>query len=433
MLKRAAILLMVMALLIMPTSRAVDLAALAGQSEAAQKLGEGIDYFLGLAEGGYDREAALAAFEAAANAGSGDAWYYIGQLYANSAATGRYQQAMACYDTAISLGSAKGYYGKAGLYENGYGVPKDYDQARALFEQAVNSGFTGGYMGLGRMASRGEGVEADGIQALNLYVAALSCGDYEFVNRARHSIGNTYLEGAPGVPADYGLAMNWFRQAADEGYHSAMNNIGYMYDHGCGVEQDGAEAMAWFERSAFRGDDVAVYNMALHYRDGNGVARDDARALQLIEYSASLGYTLAQRTMGDIYYYGRYGVEVDNAMAMDWYKIAAEANDADALLRIGKMYYHGYGVSADDAEAVKWFLRAADEGSADAMDYIGYMFIYGQGVEQNNDAALNWLVRAARAAEGDEDKLDTILSDIGLLVDKGYVDWDTVDALIAGE
>ena len=48
-----------------------------------------------------------------------------------------------------------------------------------------------------------------------------------------------------GVPPDYGEAIRWYRQAADRGNAAAMNNIGWLYQHGRGVPQDYGEAMRW--------------------------------------------------------------------------------------------------------------------------------------------------------------------------------------------
>ena len=118
-------------------------------------------------------------------------------------------------------------------------------------------------------------------------------------------------------------------------------------------------------------------------------------------------------------------------MAKDWYQIAWEGGSVDAMYEIGKLYYHGRDVEKSYATAADWFLGAADAGSAEAMDYLGYMFIYGQGVPQDYSAAMNWLLRAVEYAE-DDDLLNTIWDDLDRLVETGYTDWDTINALISG-
>jgi lysophospholipase L1-like esterase len=57
---------------------------------------------------------------------------------------------------------------------------------------------------------------------------------------------------------DYGKAMRWFRQAAEQGNTRAMNGIGDLYERGPrGVEKDHTAAMAWYRKSAALGNEAA--------------------------------------------------------------------------------------------------------------------------------------------------------------------------------
>lgn len=49
-----------------------------------------------------------------------------------------------------------------------------------------------------------------------------------------------------GVPLDYAAAMQWYRQAADQGDKVSQFQIGLMYQTGQGVAVDEAEAHRWF-------------------------------------------------------------------------------------------------------------------------------------------------------------------------------------------
>ena len=46
--------------------------------------------------------------------------------------------------------------------------------------------------------------------------------------------------------------MRWLRQAADRGNALAMNNLGFMYQNGLGVEQDYEEAVRWYRQGGGR-------------------------------------------------------------------------------------------------------------------------------------------------------------------------------------
>ena len=47
---------------------------------------------------------------------------------------------------------------------------------------------------------------------------------------------------------------------------------------------------------------------------------------------------------------------------MKWYRKAADAGDADAMILIAVRYKFGHDIKKDEAEAVKWFRNASDTG-----------------------------------------------------------------------
>lgn len=49
----------------------------------------------------------------------------------------------------------------------------------------------------------------------------------------------------------------------------------------------------------------------------------------------------------------------------------AEAGDANAQYALGSMYANGKGVPQDDAEAMKWWRLAAEAGDVDAQLFLG--------------------------------------------------------------
>ena len=69
----------------------------------------------------------------------------------------------------------------------------------------------------------------------------------------------------------------------------------------------------------------------------------------------------AQRNMGHLYRRGR-GVPQDFAVAVNWYRRAAERGLTRAQANLADMYLRGQGVDQDMKEAVTWFHRAATRG-----------------------------------------------------------------------
>ena len=73
-------------------------------------------------------------------------------------------------------------------------------------------------------------------------------------------------------------AIAWFRKAADQGLADAQNNLGFIYEKGCGVAQDSAQAETWYRKAADQDLFAAQDNLFLMYADGHGVAQDYAKA-----------------------------------------------------------------------------------------------------------------------------------------------------------
>lgn len=57
----------------------------------------------------------------------------------------------------------------------------------------------------------------------------------------RSNLGFMYANGL-GVANDDGIAVTWYRKAAEQGDANAQNNLGYMYASGRGVQNDNFEA-----------------------------------------------------------------------------------------------------------------------------------------------------------------------------------------------
>ncbi len=110
--------------------------------------------------------------------------------------------------------------------------------------------------------------------------------------------------------------------------------------------------------------------------------------------AAEQGDARAQYNLGVMYAEG-LGVPQDAAAAVAWYRRAAEQGDATAQNNLGAMYAEGLGVPQDAVEAVAWYRRAAEQGDATAQSNLGGMYDQGRGVPQDDAAAVAWYRRAA--------------------------------------
>ena len=75
-------------------------------------------------------------------------------------------------------------------------------------------------------------------------------------------------------------------------------NLGWMYDHGRGVEQNDAEAVKWYRKAAKQGNADAQFNLGWMYQDGRGVEQNDAEAMKWYRKAAELGNVWAMPPSG---------------------------------------------------------------------------------------------------------------------------------------
>jgi len=76
------------------------------------------------------------------------------------------------------------------------------------------------------------------------------------------------------------------------------------------------------------------------------------------------------------------------------------------MFNLGMKYANGQGVAQSDSQAVQWFRKAADKDNADAMFNLGMMYENGKGVAQSDTQAIEWYGKAARAGH---EKAKTLL------------------------
>ena len=87
--------------------------------------------------------------------------------------------------------------------------------------------------------------------------------------------------------------------------------------------------------------------------------------------------------------------QVPPKVAFQWYQIAAEQGNLEAMVNLGRAYYRGKGVKQDDAKALEWYTKAAEQGFPCAQSILGTRYRKGQGVEQDYGKALEWYTKAS--------------------------------------
>ncbi len=166
-----------------------------------------------------------------------------------------------------------------------------------------------------------------------------------------------------------------------------------------------AERQVWLNTQPE--DAVGQFQRGKMYDRGEGVKQDKALALKWYRKAADQGYAEAQLLLGIIYDQG-IGVPQDYAEAVDWYRKAAEQGYAKAQYNLAAMYDEGLGIKQDFLQAGDWYGKAAEQGYAKAQFNLGSMYLNAEGVAQDNVQGYMWLRLAA--SQGLEDKVKNRLA-----------------------
>ena len=92
---------------------------------------------------------------------------------------------------------------------------------------------------------------------------------------------------------------------------------------------------------------------------GRVAAGDNDTAFAIFKSYAERGDLLAQHNLAWCYEQG-VGCEVDQVLALEWWKRAAKGGLADSQCAVGHYYEHGKVVEQDLLAAASWYGLAAD-------------------------------------------------------------------------
>ena len=73
-----------------------------------------------------------------------------------------------------------------------------------------------------------------------------------------------------------------------------------------------------------------------------------------------------------------------------------QKNDVKAMTLLGEIYANGLGIRQDDAKAAEWYKLAADRGDRDAIFALAMFRLQGRGGARDRDAAAKLLAAAAK-------------------------------------
>lgn len=205
--------------------------------------------------------------------------------------------------------------------------------------------------------------------------------------RLNYQAGRAYSQAG-----DHAKAFFYFDRANSLGSLRAAVAIADAYSTGSGVSKDMDKAVEIYKRAASRGDPEAVVEIGKYYSKGPAKNVDLA-----LNWLTSVQTGEAFMALGNLYL-----TEVKNdAIALKWYRKAAELKMPHAYRLLGEAYSSGRGVPQDDEEALKWDKLAWEALPKVTTRIAGYYQRAG-----DTEQMLQWLERGA--ARGDSASADAL-------------------------
>ncbi len=197
-----------------------------------------------------------------------------------------------------------------------------------------------------------------------------AAGDAE----AQLALADCYAGSYPGIPRDAAKMMSHLWEAAAALNHpEAQSKIGYCFENGLGVARDTGMAVKWYRRAADQKYAPAMVNLGHCYTVGKGLPMDRDSAFNCYKVAADMKHPDALYHLAVCYANG-LGVEEDAAQAVALYTEAADAGHAHAMRHLAVCYLNGIGVTADRDRARDLLQRAADVNDVESQDMLQKFF-----------------------------------------------------------
>jgi hypothetical protein len=126
------------------------------------------------------------------------------------------------------------------VYDNGYGVAKDYMEAARWYRKAAVQGHVQAQFNLATLYDLGQGVPQDSSEAAKWYKAAAEQGD----SQAQNNLGIMYFLGQ-GVSRDPVKAYAWALTAGTQGQPDALDNARLIEEKLSPQEQEEGKKLFW--------------------------------------------------------------------------------------------------------------------------------------------------------------------------------------------
>ncbi|CAH8829694.1 unnamed protein product [Trichobilharzia szidati] len=291
-------------------------------------------------------------------------------------------------------------------------TPDPFHNAYSAFEQLSNSGNPRGQFGLGFLYASGLHVNASIPHALIYFTFAALGGD----NFADMALGYRYWTGV-GVEEDCEAALTHYHRVAKVVFNEVserseaggptllgpMVRRARLLDEVDTNSQDGdltisEDLFQYYQFMAYKKNVSAMIGLGqLYYYGRHGVEMDHEKAFYYFNLAAESGSAIAMAYLGEMYMVGSAAVPADSAKALKYLRKSAEENNPIGQTGLALAYLHGRaGLPAKPVTAMELFLKAADQGWPEAQLYLGRLFLGTHGIKADYKLALKYFTMASQ-------------------------------------
>lgn len=341
----------------------------------------------------------LALLELAGKAGLVEANFRLGEIYRNGMTGVRRQpaRALAFYEAAASAGDKPSGRALAGLLLDQRYRFADRERGLQLLSDLAAAGDVQSLLALGSAyAAAPDG----GRQAIDAFNRAAVGGSQS----ALEALGDLFRKGTEDVPADIGLALQYFEFLGRQGDVSARKKLADIYLKGEAGAPNIPLGLAILRAAAEAGDVGSYIALGDLHSRGELLPIDAARAIDAYEAAAAAGAIDGYLRLGDLYRAGTVGLRSDPAEAQSTYERAVAAHVSgysSALSRLGDLYRSGAdGVAPDGAAAVKYYEQAVGLNDDGARRSLAALLLEGTLVAPDPQRAIEHLTAAAERGDG---------------------------------
>ena len=267
----------------------------------------------------------------------GNALVYLACLFGSESTPDHKQAAFLLQEAADKARNPAAHIELAILYRYGWGVSRSVDMALQLLQRAVDMGDPTAHINLGIMYSCGMGVARDDKKAFSLYWKAKS------------------------VPV-------------------AKCYIAYALETGRGVKRDVLQAARCLQSIAPGRVPFAVGMLAMlrmrnagHLEPAQQSIRRE-RSIEALERAADNDDEFSRAAMGDLYFYGIYGKDRDDALAYYHYSKANRISPG-AMCNLGLMFFEGRYVAQNTETAISYLQASAFRGCYEAANSLSAIYM----------------------------------------------------------